>query len=63
MLRDHRIDEIRDERNSGGEFFVYLKNGYSLSTPPQHCFGAENRSEIRSTLRRVVRCGCDECKS
>lgn len=59
---DKRIDEICDERAGGGDFFVYLKPGYSLSNPPQHCFGAEDRKEIRETMRLVVSCQCDECK-
>lgn len=59
--RDSRIDEIADERESGGDFFVYLAKGYSLSTPPQHCFGARDKKEIRNTMKRVVPCKCDEC--
>jgi hypothetical protein len=58
---DERIDEIVDERNSGGDFFVYLKPGWSFSIPPQHCFGAENRREIRKTMKRVAQCQCNEC--
>ncbi len=60
-MMDRRIDEIRDERSSGGDFFVYLKPGYSFSTPPQHCFGAEHRAEIKETMKRVKKCHCDEC--
>ncbi len=59
---DARIDEIRDERGEGGDFFVYLKPGYGLSSPPQHCFGAVNRREISSTMRQVFKCDCAECK-
>lgn len=59
---DKRIDEIRDERDSGGDFFVYLKDGYSLSDPPQHCFGAVNRKEIRETMKDVKPCKCEECR-
>jgi len=59
---DKRIDEICDERGSGGDFFVYLKPGWALSNPSQHCFGAINRAEIKETMRRVYRCECDECR-
>jgi Fe-S cluster assembly scaffold protein SufB len=62
MASDRRIAELRDERGSGGDFFVYLKPGYSLSTPPQHCFGAETRAEIKETMKRVVACSCADCK-
>lgn len=59
---DKRIDEICDERGSGGDYFVYLKPGYALSSPPQHCFGARNESEIRRTMRQVYSCDCAECR-
>lgn len=59
---DKRIEEIRDERESGGDFFVYLKPGWALSSPPQHCFGARTKADIRKELRSVYRCECDECK-
>jgi hypothetical protein len=59
---DKRIEEIRDERNGGGDFFVYLRPGYALSNPPQHCFGAVNKTEIKRTMAQVYRCQCDECK-
>ncbi len=60
-MSDKRIDEICDERPAGGDFFVYLKNGYSFSNPPQHCFGAVSKKEIRETMRRVTACRCDDC--
>ncbi len=60
---DRRIDEIRDERNGGGDFFVYLKPGYALSQPPQHCFGARDKSEITRTMKKqVYACQCLECR-
>jgi hypothetical protein len=58
---DKRIEEVRDERGEGGDFFVYLKPGYALSLPPQHCFGAIDKGEIRDTMKQVYRCNCDEC--
>jgi hypothetical protein len=59
---DKRIDEICDERSTGGDFFVYLVPGFAISDPPQHCFGAVNKAEIRSQMRQVYQCGCAECK-
>lgn len=56
---DKRIDELCDERNSGGEFFVYLKPGWRLDDA--HCFGEGSLREIRSTMARVQRCTCGEC--
>ena len=58
---DKRIYEICDERSGGGEFFVYLKQGYSLMGTDQHCFGAVNRKEIKETMGIVEPCGCAEC--
>lgn len=60
-LSDRRVDEIRDERSSGGDFFVYLKPGFAISQPPQHCFGARNEAEIKKTLKVVYPCNCDDC--
>ncbi len=60
---DKRIEEVCDERNSGGDYFVYLKRGYSFSNPPQHCFGAVNKKEISNTMRRVAKCNCDDCQA
>lgn len=62
-MTNRRIDEICDERGSGGDFFVYLKDGFSLSDPPQHCFGARDKGEIRSTMKQVKPCGCPECRT
>ena len=58
---DKRIDELqRDE----GEFFVYLKPGYSIEREPgqySHCFGAFDKSEMREEMRKVRKCKCKEC--
>lgn len=62
MAQDKRIDAIHDERGSGGDFFVYLKPGYALSSPPQHCFGAVDRKDIASQMKQVYECNCDECR-
>ncbi len=59
---DKRIEQICDERAGGGDFFVYLKPGWALSNPPQHCFGAVNKTAIRQEMRHVYKCTCDECK-
>jgi len=61
-MRDHRIEAICDERDNGGELFVYLEGGYSLSKPPQHCFGASSLREIRETMKRVKPCKCADCR-
>lgn len=53
------IDEICDERNSGGNFFVYLRAGFIMDA--QHCFGAIDAKEIRETMQRVKSCDCVEC--
>lgn len=58
---DKRIDEVCDERAAGGDFFVYLKSGFSFTDPPQHCFGAIDKAEIRRTMKRVRACRCDDC--
>jgi hypothetical protein len=34
-VKDKRIDEICDERSTGGDFFVYLVPGFAISDPPQ----------------------------
>lgn len=60
---DRRIDEICDERNSGGDFFVYLKPGFALSSPPQHCFGAETKADIKREMVTVRPCSCEDCKA
>ncbi len=60
-MNDARIDEIRDERGGGGDFFVYLKPGFALSSPPQHCFGARTKTDIRKEMRGVFKCACEEC--
>jgi hypothetical protein len=63
IIMDRRIESISDERENGGEFFVYLAPGYSFTNPPQHCFGAESKREIRETMKRVQKCECGECRS
>lgn len=59
-MSDSRIDQVCDERNSGGEFFVYLKPGYRLEDA--HCFGEGSRADIRRTMVRVKPCTCADCK-
>lgn len=59
MRKDKRIDELCDERNNGGDFFVYLKPGYRLADA--HRFGEETLVDVRASMRLVVRCGCAEC--
>ena len=60
---DPRIDEICDERGEGGDFFVHLKVGYALSSPPQHCFGARTKNDIRREMKSVYECDCEDCRS
>jgi hypothetical protein len=57
-----RVDEVCDERASGGAWFVYLKNGWSLYGE-QHCFGEDSFSDVRRTLERVERCHCEACST
>lgn len=58
---DKRIDELCDERGGGGDWFVYLKPGYRLGDA--HCFGEETLGEVRASMKLVVRCDCEECRS
>jgi hypothetical protein len=57
---DKRIDEI--EPVEGGFLMVHLKYGYYLNDPGTHTFGADNKREVRSTMKMVKPCGCSECK-
>ncbi len=58
MKRDKRVEEIRHEGRA--EWFVYLKPGYRLEDA--HCFGADNPTQIKETMKRVRICECSECK-
>lgn len=57
--KDRRIEKILDERHFGGGYFVCLEPGFIMEE--QHCFGEDRISDIADTMKRVVRCFCDEC--
>lgn len=66
MAIDKRIDEIQNEDD--GEFFVYLKKGWKLGSDfsqdgrqCQHCFGAVDKKDIKTTMKDVEPCTCDSC--
>jgi hypothetical protein len=54
-----KIDEVCDDRGSGGAWFVYLKPGWRLDD--QHCFGEDTKPVIWQTMKDVEPCTCDEC--
>ena len=59
---DQRIDEIISEECGG--YFVYLKKGYAMSNPPQHCFGEDTKKQIQHVLAsQVYKCECDSCRA
>ena len=60
VQHDKRIEELSDERSSGNGWFVYLVPGWRLDNA--HCFGEDNRKEVRETMKRVQPCDCADCK-
>jgi DNA-binding LacI/PurR family transcriptional regulator len=57
--QDKRIEEV--EPVNGGTLMVHLARGYCLNDEGCHTFGADDRREVRSTMRAVKACGCSEC--
>lgn len=57
---DRRIEEV--EPVDGGYLMVHLARGYCINDPGCHTFGADDRREVRATMRAVRPCQCDECK-
>jgi len=60
---DKRIDEI--EKCQDGELetlMVHLAAGHCLNDQGCHTFGADDRREVKETMKRVQPCGCAECK-
>lgn len=55
---DKRIDEI--EAVEGGTLMVHLR-GHYLNDPGCHTFGADDRAEVRRTMKSVKKCSCQEC--
>ncbi len=60
---DKRIEEV--EKCQDGELdtlMVHLRRGYCLNDPGCHTFGADDRREVRATMRSVKECRCPECR-
>lgn len=55
-----RIDEI--EPVEGGYLMIHLKYGWCLNDQGCHTFGADDRREVRATMKRVKPCACPECR-
>lgn len=58
---DHRIAEIRDERDMGGSVNIYLKPGFRYGRHSLHCFPVLSPSEVGRAMRAVKPCKCEEC--
>ena len=56
---DRRIEEV--EPVDGGYLMVHLAQGYCINDHGCHTFGADDRRDVRSTMRMVKRCQCAEC--
>ena len=54
-----KIEELSDERASGGAWFVYLQPGWQ--TGGAHCFGADSMAEVWRIMRTVQPCNCRDC--
>lgn len=61
ILKDHRVEEISDERSVGDGFWVYLKVGYYGYEEGSHIIHEDAPTQCFSLLRDSRRCGCDEC--
>jgi hypothetical protein len=57
-----------DELETDPDIFVHLKAGYRLDgdfsqdgRQCQHVFGEDSMKDVRTTLKSVVVCSCDQC--
>jgi len=61
ILKDHRVDEISDERSAGDGFWVYLKVGYYGYEEGSHIIHEDSPTKCLEYLRDARKCSCDDC--
>jgi hypothetical protein len=60
---DRRIDEIEKCQDGNRDtLMVHLKYGFCLFDQGCHTFGADDRREVKATMKMVKACTCGECK-